>query len=511
MAITETLLRRYDARVLSPVDAVVFGDEQPLSTVYRARTLLVPQDLIQRDDVSVAANKVLETLGVFLDWTAVGPTVTGDAAFTRMPYTVPLRPTGLRPVTVDAWVALQTLRSAGKADSGSPLALAAPRIGLEHLLFGHPDIGGEPASEPHSGPALLGLATYDQPGGGGRSPVGLVLPAPRRRSEKELIDAGVGRRPVVAVLDTGLRPHPWLDVTGSDRGPLGFEPDGFAVEDQTIQTALRLAQFGMPAEQMLADVRDAPVVVEPLVGELDTHTGHGTFIAGIVRQVAADARVLAIRIMHSDGIVLEGDLLRALYLLAERTDVDVLSLSLGYYDERPADTLYTSLVGEAIGLLTDRGTVVVASAGNDATNRPSYPAALGALPQNPKPVISVGALNPNGTKALFSNDASWVHAWDSGAAVVSTFPTDVNGSQSPVDVLPGSGGVRESLDPDDYSCGFAVWSGTSFAAPKVAGRVAATLLELAERGGAGAALDLPGVDAARVRAANALRYLGLGA
>ena len=58
--------------------------------------------------------------------------------------------------------------------------------------------------------------------------------------------------------------------------------------------------------------RDTPVSGGSAGGELDTHTGHGTFIAGIVRQVVPDAEVLAIRVMHGDGIVYEGDLLCAL-------------------------------------------------------------------------------------------------------------------------------------------------------------------------------------------------------
>jgi subtilisin family serine protease len=41
--------------------------------------------------------------------------------------------------------------------------------------------------------------------------------------------------------------------------------------------------------------------------------------------------------------------------------------------------------------------------------------------------------------------------------------------------VPGEG-WRETVDPDDFSSGFAIWSGTSFAAPIFAGEVAAELL-----------------------------------
>jgi subtilisin family serine protease len=67
-------------------------------------------------------------------------------------------------------------------------------------------------------------------------------------------------------------------------------------------------------------------------------------------------------------------------------------------------------------------------------------------------------------------------------------------------------GEREALDPDDYSGGFAIWSGTSFSAPLVAAHVVAALL----KGAASTSslrLDHPGPAEATKRALAALADL----
>ena len=87
------------------------------------------------------------------------------------------------------------------------------------------------------------------------------------------------------------------------------------------------------------------------------------------------------------------------------------------------------------------------------------------------PVVSVGALNPNQTVALFSNTGRWVRSYVNGAAVMSTTPP-MQGGLQPMARIKAFGKVRESIDPDDFTGGFAVWSGTSFAAPVQAGRIA---------------------------------------
>jgi subtilisin family serine protease len=94
--------------------------------------------------------------------------------------------------------------------------------------------------------------------------------------------------------------------------------------------------------------------------------------------------------------------------------------------------------------------------------------------QGAAPLVSVGALNPNGTTALFSNTGPWVRCYAPGASVVSTVPMTDGGAQ-PIARTVAAGRKRETIDPDDYSAGFAVWSGTSFAAPVIAGRIAAAL------------------------------------
>jgi subtilisin family serine protease len=390
------------------------------------------------------------------------------------------------------------------------------------------DISGSPSTEGNglTGPGSTG--SYAHSGGDTRAPVTVCLRAPARRRPEAL---GC-RRPVVAVLDTGVRAHPWLDVRPDPAAGYTLdEVDGFVMDDPGIQAAIyEEAKYaadkqGDRPRLAIEGAWDTPVSADPLIGELDEATGHGTFIAGIVRQAAPDARVLAIRIMHSDNMVYEGDLLCALALLADRIAtaeergtsemVDVVSLSLGYFDESTADVAYSSGLWQVIQLLLEMGVAVVAAAGNYSTSRRFYPAAFSIQPSL-VPVISVGALNPNGSKALFSDGGRWVRAWAAGAAVVSTYPDDINGSRTPEVRVPAHPDNklppeahrpdgREALDPDDYQGGFATWSGTSFAAPLIAAHIAAQLLEQAAGPGQ------PEKEAATDRTLAALEALGCAA
>jgi hypothetical protein len=491
LTVGEDILRRHGARVLHPGDVVVDGADRPASTVYRSGGLLIDDEVLHDPALLAALNQALAPLHMTLVARPVrGPETNlpprGRAAPADLATRsrVLLRPVaGAGPVTVDAWPAVQQIRSV-RPDLHN-------KVALEHLLFGGmivgapftegSEVGGSPFTEGSSV-----LSSYASPGTGGRSPLYLAVDPPTR---SPLCDLPVGRRPVVAVLDTGIGEHPWL--------PASDPPDDgtFVIPDSEIARLVAdghqwsLANGVTPVD-VIADAWEGQLSTSSLLGMVDTHYGHGTFIAGLVRQVAPNAIVRSIRIMHGDGVVYEGDLLLALGVLAARMlaagqggdpagIVDVISLSLGYFEESAEDAAFTALPLRAVlGALTSYGAVVVASAGNSASRRRFYPAALCTDPvvNANGDVLSVGALNPNGTKALFSNDGDWVNDWDVGAAVVSTFPCTARGALTPhARSYVGHSGVRETLDIDDFSGGFAAWSGTSFSAPLVAAQLAAAL------------------------------------
>jgi subtilisin family serine protease len=309
------------------------------------------------------------------------------------------------------------------------------------------------------------------PGWGGRQPVNWVGDAPARTPDNEL----TCRRPVVAILDTGCGSHPWLDQ--------------YVIKNPSI--------MGVPLG--LTDPATAPdntgVISDPYLGEIDPVAGHGTFIAGLIRQKCPDANLMAIRVMDSCGAVPESELLCTLkriltrQCLAQAANdargiVDVISLSLGYYHEMPEDWSFDAeLLGPLQGL-AECGVAVVVAAGNDATSRPMFPAAFYPNPNGPVtacehdavPVLSVGALNPDRTIAIFSNAGPWVACHRPGAGVISTFPVTFDGSRQPSTLFYAvDDGWRGTIDPDDFSAGFGVWSGTSFAGPVLAGEIAQEL------------------------------------
>jgi len=478
------VLARHGMRLLDPTSAVRDADgERPLSTAYRPDTLLVPAgELESLLPVDNDYNAALRGLGLELRrpedarWNElvakVHPKLGVPARLVRSEN----RDADRAP---DAWTALVALREyfGDRNNLARSNRAEAPRLGLDHLLMAAADTQGTPytGGGSVSGTGEIALHTGD------RNPVQVLMELPARVASAA--DLPIGRRPVVAVVDTGIGEHPWLPVD-------------FPAGDPVVEVSQQFQDWLTDHENNLIATTGAAIVplsspyevrneVQPLLGLTDSHAGHGTFVSGLIRQACPDARILSLRMLHSDGFSTEGSVLIALEWLRQRAvaaqsdeslRIDVVSLSLGFYPETTTPAKVT-LVREAVERLTALGVVVVAAAGNDATLRPFLPAAFG---QDNGLVAAVGALNASGdTIAAFSNAGPWITRWAPGNALVSTVPI-WQGARGPM-IAPQVNTLvepwqRTSPDDDDLKTGFAMWAGTSFATPVVAGHVASVLL-----------------------------------
>ena len=169
---------------------------------------------------------------------------------------------------------------------------------------------------------------------------------------------------------------------------------------------------------------------EDVDGVADEASGHGTHVAGIAHAVAPNATILPIRILDSEGVgtvfaVAQG----ILYAVDE--GAHVVNLSLGF-------TGTSRVVEYAVQHAEDAGVFLAASAGNGgAATQAHFPASLAT-------VAAVAATDDEDLKASFSNYGSYIMVSAPGEGIISTYLFQ----------------------------GYAVWSGTSMAAPFVAGAAA---------------------------------------
>jgi hypothetical protein len=230
---------------------------------------------------------------------------------------------------------------------------------------------------------------------------------------------GDGKGVRIAVLDTGMFEHPWL--------------------------------YGVQSAPNSTDVWDVEHD-----GYADAESGHGTFIAGLIRQVAPSASIYAVKVLDSHGVGDDLGVAKAMALLP--ADVKIVNLSLGGYTDRNAPPL---AVATAMAMNPQR--VVVAAAGNHGKTRPFWPAAF-------EPVLAIGAADEkagNWNRASYSNHGSWVDATARGSNLQSTFTKG--------ETKIALGATTSPFDPTISFEGWAVWDGTSFATPIAAAMIARTM------------------------------------
>ena len=229
----------------------------------------------------------------------------------------------------------------------------------------------------------------------------------------------------------------WFRVDADDAWLTGYEGSGVIV-----------AVFDTGIDLDHPDLKDVEIVyawnyVEDSSNVTDVD-GHGTLVAGVIAAttnnqigiagIAAKTKLAIFKVLEESGGSWM-DLARAVRE-ARGVGADVYVMSLGGTVGGRAG----SLVERELELAYDSGGVIVAAAGNDGTDVPTYPAAYDN-------VIGVGALEKNDTRASWSNYGSNVELMAPGVSIASAY-------------LDGR---------------YAYASGTSFAAPHVAGVVALLL------------------------------------
>jgi membrane-anchored mycosin MYCP len=188
--------------------------------------------------------------------------------------------------------------------------------------------------------------------------------------------------------------------------------------------------------------------------------GHAAFVAGLILAEAPNAELDVRAVLERDGGDSRAwDVAKAMVAFAG-SGVKVLNLSFGCLtdDGRPP------LVLERAVDKLDPEIVLVAAAGNhgdtEMRHAPLFPAALDE-------VVAVDALDRDGHAAFSPSDAPWIDLSAPGVDVESLYVDD----EVPIAYRDANGSLVN--DGTRTFHGAATWSGTSFSAATITGRIAA--------------------------------------
>ena len=240
---------------------------------------------------------------------------------------------------------------------------------------------------------------------------------------------------IVAVIDTGVDPHPALAnvlVPGYD-----FTKNDSSTTSETAgldqSTAAVVDGSPTPVGGSMIAVLD-PSQAALISGPDYAAFGHGTMVAGIVHLVAPRAFIMPLKAFEANGEGYLSEILRAIYW-AVANDARVLNMSF-------STPSYSQEFQTALNYATSQKFISIAAAGNNGNQAIVYPAGF----QND--VMGVASTNMADQRSNFSNYGPqdvWVAA--PGEGIISTYPFDT------------------------YAAGW----GTSFSAPFVTGSAALIL------------------------------------
>jgi len=208
------------------------------------------------------------------------------------------------------------------------------------------------------------------------------------------------------------------------------------------------------------DLDPLPPVDSSDLQPIPPYTGHGTFVAGVARCMAPAADIIVTNVFSTAGSELESNWIPRLEA-ALNLGVDIFHLTIAAHSRRDFPLI---AFREWLKHLNEHGgAVCVVAAGNNASRRPSWPAAF-------SDVISVGALGGDWRgRANFSNFGSWVDVYAPGRDLINAYATGTYTCH----VYPYANEERKFY-------GMAKWSGTSFSTPIVTGLIASRMSSTGE-------------------------------
>ncbi|MFL5768596.1 MAG: S8 family serine peptidase [Chloroflexota bacterium] len=200
--------------------------------------------------------------------------------------------------------------------------------------------------------------------------------------------------------------------------------------------------------------------------------GHGTFVAGLAASAAPTTRLLSLDVMDDAGRAMTSDVIAAAdWILANKDGYRIRVANFSLHAARPS-SFRTDPLNRAVERLWNGGVVVVTSAGNYGTG--TGPSGVPLSPANDPFVITVGAadlgLRPGGGD---DSNAPW-----------SAYGRTSDGFLKPELGAPGrkllglapAASTMALEHPERVVGGLMRMSGTSFAAPIVAGAAAQLLI-----------------------------------
>lgn len=230
-------------------------------------------------------------------------------------------------------------------------------------------------------------------------------------------------------------PDPYLKDPTADSYQYMHDPvDTYAAWGVTTGKGVTVAVL----DTGVAEHPDLPNVERVSVNGLGVEDiqGHGTHVAGIIAAamgngiggagIAPDARILSLRVMTNSGAIYDSTLIAGLQA-AVKNGADIANISLGGLG-------YNATLQKAIDQAAAQGLTIVAAMGNDGTNCLNYPAGYDN-------VIAVVATDRTNTRHSGSSYGTWADVAAPGKDIMSTL----------------------------YTGGYGTKTGTSMAAPVVAG------------------------------------------